>query len=175
VDQIVVNMADCGIADVPGQVLVTFGLGSCIGLAAYDPEAAVGALLHFMLPDSSIDLVKARANPWMFADTGIARLFDVLCRRGAAKHRLVLRAVGAARILDRENGFHIGKDNDTAMRRILHRAGLALDGEAIGGNEARTMRLEIGTGRVWFQEGRKHRELAGAPRRNGGHSCRNAI
>ena len=54
-DQIVVGMADCRISDTPGQVLATYALGSCIGLAIHDAKAGVGGLLHFMLPDSSID------------------------------------------------------------------------------------------------------------------------
>ena len=102
-DQIVVGMADCRVGDASGQVLATYALGSCIGLAIHDPKAAVGGLLHFMLPDSAIDPARGRNNPWMFADTGIPRLLAEMCARGALKRRLVVRAVGGASMMDQEN------------------------------------------------------------------------
>lgn len=160
-------MADCAVGNVPGQVLVTFALGSCIGLAAYDPAAVVGGLLHFMLPDSAIDPDKARTNPYMFADTGIALLLRRLYQLGACKRRLILHAVGAARMLDPEGVFEIGKRNHLAARKMLWKAGLLLQDEAVGGEESRTLRLEIGTGRLWFQQGGRTRELM-SPRLKGG-------
>jgi chemotaxis protein CheD len=155
-------MADCRIGDVPGQVLATYGLGSCIGLAVHDAKAAVGGLLHFMLPDSSIAPARSRANPYMFADTGIPRLLELVCGRGASKRRLMAHAVGAARMMDLGSAQDIGKRNYLAMRRILWKAGVLLRGEAVGGVASRTMRLEIGTGRLWLQEAGEQRELVPA-------------
>src|ERR1035438_3159463 len=63
VDEIVVGIADCRVGDVPGQILATYALGSCIGLSVYDPTVVVGGLLHFMLPDSTIDSARGRENP----------------------------------------------------------------------------------------------------------------
>jgi len=159
VDQIVVGMADCRVADAPGQVLATFALGSCIGLTAYDPKAGVGGLLHFMLPDSTIDPARGQANPFMFADTGIPLLLEKLCGRGASKRRMIAHAFGAAQMMDEQNVFEIGKRNYLAMRRILWKAGIILHGEAIGGTVSRTVRLEIGTGKIVLQEGTQKREL----------------
>ena len=169
-EQIVVNMADCAISDVPGQVLVTFALGSCIGLSAYDPEARLGGLLHFMLPESAIDAGRARSSPFMFADTGIPLLLDRMYARGAVKRRLLLHAAGAARMFDPHGVFEIGTRNHLAVRRILWKAGVLLHGEAVGGAESRTMRLEIGTGRVWFHQGGSVCELAPPVAPKGGNS-----
>lgn len=157
--EIVVGMADCRVAGVAGQVLATYALGSCIGLAVHDPESRVGGLLHFMLPDSSIDSGRNRQNPYMFADTGIPLLLKEVCEKGASKRRLVVHAIGAAQMMDPQNIFEIGKRNYQAMRRILWKAGLLLHAEAIGGVRSRTVRLEIGTGKVWFHEGGEMREL----------------
>ncbi len=66
----VVGVGDYKISTSPLEVLVTYSLGSCLGVAAYDPRAGVGGLLHFMLPDSRINAEKARAQPAMFADNG---------------------------------------------------------------------------------------------------------
>jgi chemotaxis protein CheD len=152
-------MADCRIGDSPSQVLVTYALGSCIGLAVHDAKAGVAGLLHFMLPDSSIDRARARDHPWMFADTGIPLLLEMICARGASKRRMVVRAAGGATMMDLENVFDIGRRNYLAMRKILWKAGVLLHGEAVGGVRSRTVRLEIGSGRFWLQEAGEVREL----------------
>ena len=166
-EQIVVRMADCRVGQVPGQVLTTYALGSCIGLAVYDPVTAVGGLLHFMLPDSGIDPARGRDNPYMFADTGIPLLLRQVCDLGATKQRLVVHAVGGAQMMDRENVFDIGKRNRLATRKILWKEGVLLTGEVVGGDLSRTLRLEIGSGRLWLQEGGEQREVVAARPRKG--------
>jgi len=163
-----VGMADCRIGDAPGQVLATYALGSCIGLAVHDAKAGVGGLLHFMLPDSGIDQARGRENPWMFADTGIPMLLDRLCARGASKRRLTVRAAGGASMMDQENVFDIGRRNYLAMRKILWKAGVMVHGEAVGGIRSRTVRLEIGSGKFLIQEGGEVRELAAGMPKMGG-------
>jgi chemotaxis protein CheD len=163
-----VGMADCRIGNVRGQVLTTYALGSCIGLALHDGPAAIGGLLHFMLPDSAIDAARARENPFMFADTGIPLLLERLCGMGASKRRLTALAVGGARMLDQQNVFDIGRRNYNAMRKVLWKAGILLHGGAVGGACSRTVRLEIGTGKLWLQEGGEQRELVpGVPQKGG--------
>lgn len=166
-EQIVVQMADCQVADVPGQVLATYALGSCIGLLVHDSQANVGGLLHFMLPDSNIDPVRGRENPFMFADTGIPLLLDRVCQKGASPRRLIVHAAGGAQMMDPKNVFEIGKKNYLAMRKILWKKGILLHAEAVGGVNSRTVRLQIGSGRVWLQEGGEQRELVPTPPRKG--------
>ena len=69
--RIVVDIADMKVTKNPEATLITYALGSCIGVVVFDPLARVGGLLHLMLPESQIDPEKAKRNPWMFADTGI--------------------------------------------------------------------------------------------------------
>ena len=165
-EQIVVGMADCRIGDAPGQVLATYALGSCIGLAVHDATAGVGGLLHFMLPDSGIDRGRSRDNPWMFADTGIPMMLQQVLARGASKRRLTVRAAGGASMMDLENVFDIGRRNYLAMRKILWKAGVMVHGEAVGGVRSRTVRLEIGSGKFLVQEAGEVRELvAGFPQK----------
>lgn len=167
-DQIVVGMADCRVGNAPGQVLTTYALGSCIGLMVHDPKVAVGGLLHFMLPDSGIDPARGRDNPYMFADTGIPLLLNQVVERGASRRRLVVYAVGGAQMMDQECVFEIGKRNYLAMRKILWKAGVLLQGEVVGGINSRTVRLEIGSGRLWLQEGGVRRELIPPGSQKGG-------
>ncbi len=151
-EQIVVGMADCRISRSSGQVLTTYALGSCIGLVIHDPRASVGGLLHFMLPDSGIDPVKAKGKPFMFADTGIPLFLNQLLGQGADKRHLKVHVIGGARMMDREGVFEIGKRNYLAARKILWKFGLLLSGEAVGGMTSRTVRLEVGSGRIHLQE-----------------------
>jgi len=71
----IVGIADMKVSNNPEVSVITYSLGSCIGLVIYDPVVKVGGILHYMLPESSIDNEKASRNPFMFADTGIPRLF----------------------------------------------------------------------------------------------------
>jgi chemotaxis protein CheD len=153
----------------PGQVLATFALGSCIGLSIYDPKAAVGGMLHYMLPDSTIDPARSRENPYMFADTGIPKLVEHVLECGASRRHLVAHAAGGASMMDPQAVFDIGKRNYLAVRKILWKAGILLAGEAVGGNNSRTVRLEIGSGRLWIQEGGKQKELVPSFPQKGGH------
>ena len=161
-DPIIVGVADCVVVSDPGQVLATYALGSCIGLALHDPASGLGGILHFMLPDSALDPSRARERPFMFADTGIRIFVAELCARGASPRRLAAHAAGGARIMDQNGEFAIGERNCLALRRILWKQGILLRGVAIGGAQSRTMRLEIGSGRVWIDEAGVRHELTGA-------------
>lgn len=156
---ITVRIGDCQWSGDPGASLITYSLGSCIALCAYDPTAQIGGMLHFMLPDSSITGTDGRANPYRFADTGIPLLFNALFQRGAEKSRLVVRAAGGAQIMSEHCDLKIGKNNYLAMRRVLWKAGIMVHGEAVGGNVARTVVMEIGTGRLLVREPAGEREL----------------
>ena len=151
-EQIVIGMADCRVSRSPGQVLTTYALGSCVGLVIHDARAAVGGLLHFMLPDSGIDPAKAKARPFMFADTGIPLFLNQLFTQGADKRHLKVHVIGGARMMDQEGVFEIGKRNYLAARKILWRSGLLLASEVVGGMSSRTVRLDVGSGRIQLQE-----------------------
>lgn len=157
---VVVGMADCQVSGSRDNVLVTYALGSCIAVAIHDPVARVGGLLHYMLPESSLAPAKAGENPYMFADTGIPLLFRRAYECGAEKRRLVVRVAGGAQVMDREGIFNIGKRNYLALRKILWKAGVLLQAEAVGGVLSRTVRLEVGTGRFWLRgAGSEQQEL----------------
>ena len=131
-----------------GDALVTYALGSCIGLVVHDPVAMVGGLLHYMLPESTLDADKAGSNPAMFADTGIPLLFRSCYSLGAEKKRMAVFAAGGAQPLTGNNSFEIGKRNQLALKRILWKAGVILRGEALGGTQSRTVRLDLTSGRI---------------------------
>lgn len=157
---IVVGVGDCRLTAGDESELVTYALGSCIGVAIWDPAALVGGLLHLMLPDSKAHPgTVASEQPFRYADTGIPRLFRTAYELGAAKRRLIVRLAGGASILDNEGTFNIGRKNHAAVRRILWQAGVMIQGEDVGGSVSRTARLDVGTGRFLVRDSRDQERL----------------
>jgi chemotaxis protein CheD len=149
--ELVVGISDLKVSNNPADSMVTYALGSCIAVAVYDPAAKVGGLLHYMLPDSTLDAGKARETPGMFADTGIPLLFKSCYGMGADKKRMVVKVAGGASILDESNFFRIGQKNIMAMRKLFWRNNILIDAEDTGKNFNRTVRLDVGTGRVFIK------------------------
>jgi chemotaxis protein CheD len=147
----IVGVADMKVSNNPAESIVTYSLGSCIGLVIYDPVAKVGGMLHYMLPESSIDKGKAAARPYMFADSGIPRLFKTAYSLGAVKQRLKIYAAGGAEILDQKGFFNIGKRNYMALKKMFFKNNVIIDKQDIGGNINRTVRLEIATGDIYVK------------------------
>ncbi len=145
---ITIGIADMKVSNDPDTTLVTHSLGSCIGLAVYDPVAKVGGMLHYMLPESDLDGRKAKERPLMFADTGIPLLFKACYKLGAEKKRMISRVAGGSQIMDPTGTFNIGKRNYAALRKIFWRNNVLVDAEDVGGTSNRTMRLNLSTGQL---------------------------
>lgn len=143
---LIVGMGDMLTSDDPAAQLVTYSLGSCVGVAIYDPVAKVGGLLHAMLPDSTINPERAAARPFMFVDTGLPAMFHAVYALGGLKHRLIVKLAGGAAFLDAKKIFNIGERNIAATKAMLARNGIALAACETGGHESRTVRLDLVNG-----------------------------
>jgi len=117
----------------------------------WDRVAHVGGMLHFMLPESSLDPEKAQANPFMFADTGIPALFKAAYALGAKKQQMKVIVVGGAQVLDQQGFFNIGKRNHMAIRKIFWKNNVMVDYENVGGNTNRTLKLAVRDGKTWLK------------------------
>lgn len=148
---LIVGISDIKVSNNTEDVIVTYALGSCIGIVVFDPVAKVGGMLHYMLPESALDQNKAKENPAMFADTGIPLLFKSCYKLGAEKKRMLIKAAGGASILDDTNFFRIGQKNIMAMRKIFWKNNVMIDREDTGLNYNRTVRLEMSTGKVFVR------------------------
>ncbi|OIP90516.1 MAG: chemotaxis protein CheD [Syntrophobacteraceae bacterium CG2_30_61_12] len=144
----VVGVADVAVSSNPEDTLITYSLGSCIGVVIYDPAAKVAGLLHYMLPESTVDPEKARLKPAMFADTGVPLLFKASYQLGAKKQNMIVRIAGGSQILDDSGVFNIGKRNYMALRKIFWRNNVLVQAEHIGGSVNRTVRIDLKTGTV---------------------------
>jgi chemotaxis protein CheD len=145
---LVVGVAEMVASNDPGAELLTYSLGSCLGIAVYDPVKKVGGLLHIMLPDSSIDPAKAASLPFMFVDTGVPRLFQAVYNLGGDRRTLVVKVAGGAQFLDPKGVFNIGERNFTALTNLLARHGLSPHAQDVGGVRSRTLRMELGSGNI---------------------------
>jgi chemotaxis protein CheD len=143
-----IGIGECQVSKDLGETLITHALGSCIAVLVHDPVAKVAGLLHFMLPESSLDPDKASRRPFVYADTGIPLLFQTAYQLGAAKARMHVMATGGAQMLDPNGTFNIGKRNHLAMRKIFWKAGVIVHKEDVGGTSSRTVSIDVATGRV---------------------------
>jgi chemotaxis protein CheD len=156
---VVIGVADCRVTTETSDTLITYALGSCVGVAIYDPVASVGGLLHFMLPETPPGAIPA--NPYIYADSGITRMLREAYEKGAQKSRLHVSVAGGAQIMDDCGVFNIGHRNCVAMRKIFGKAGVIVHAEETGGTIARTMRFDVASGRTFLRSpgGCEEREL----------------
>ncbi len=148
---LVVGVADMVASNDSSAELVTYSLGSCLGVTVYDPLKKVGGLLHLMLPDSRIDPKKAVTSPFMFVDTGVPQLFKTVFNLGGDRCRLIIKVAGGAQFLDEQRIFNIGERNIRAFEEIIARNGLAIHARDVSGLNSRTLRLDLATGNVTIQ------------------------
>jgi len=144
---------------VKGDSLVTYALGSCLGLVVYDPRIQVAGLLHAMLPMSKINPEKARANPHMFVDTGVPLLFRTLYEQGCQKSRMVVKAVGCGNPLGKSEMFKIGERNFTVLKKLLWKNNVLLAGRDVGGTASRTVYFDTSRCRTIVSSNGEKREI----------------
>ncbi|MCI7613602.1 MAG: chemotaxis protein CheD [Selenomonadaceae bacterium] len=141
-----VGMADYKVGRAP-DTLISYGLGSCIGISLYDPQTKIGGLLHIMLPDSNQS--RANENRAKFADTGIPDMLNELIRMGAAKSRMVAKLAGGSQMFAFANAsdiMRVGLRNASASKEILKKLSIPIVGEDTGGNYGRTVQIDLSTG-----------------------------
>ena len=156
---VVVGISDYQTSNRPDDVIITYSLGSCIGLTVYDPAIKVGGMIHYMLPLSKISPEKAEMKPAMFADTGVPVLLKKLFDMGASKSRLIVRAAGGSQLMDQNKIFNIGERNFLILRKILWKNNILMKNSDVGGMLSRTVRFEIDTGRVTVKSSLGETEL----------------
>lgn len=160
VARVVVDIADGVATKRPGDELITYALGSCLGLALFDPVARVGGLFHGMLPTTASAPDKAQSHPWMFVDLGVPKLFHACYQLGAVKSRLVVVAAGGASLTGAEDdAFQVGTRNITLLRKLLWKNGVLLHASDLGGTTSRTLSLDVGSGSFWVLSGGARRLL----------------
>ena len=136
-DKITVGIADMKMAKGSG-ILITYALGSCIGLCFEDPRLKLGALLHVMLP---LNMEAGRKNPLKYADTGIRETLRQMEAQGGLRSRITVKIAGGAKMFEVNGGNlgNIGQRNIESVHTVLKQEGIRLLAEDVGGTVARTL------------------------------------
>ncbi len=146
----------------PSEVLVAYGLGSCVGVCLYDPQVKAGGLAHVMLPNSA-EAVSQRPLG-KFADCAVPMLLEEMAKLGAETRRLICKIAGGAQMLTAPgfstNGFNVGERNVEAVKAALERHRVPLLKSDTGGNRGRTLAVHLATGKIMVRTiGEKEIEL----------------
>lgn len=145
-DLIKVGMADYKIGREPASI-ISYGLGSCVGIALYDAIIKIGGLAHIMLPDST--QARSTENLAKFADTAIPLMLEDMIRAGAVRSRITAKIAGGAQMFTFTNTtdiMRVGQRNAESVKMVLKKLGLRLIAEDTGGNYGRTVELKLDSG-----------------------------
>ena len=146
-----VGIGELKFGDSPDTTLTAPNLGSCLGIAVYDPKKKHGAMIHCLLPNSKTNPEKAASQPTTFVDTGVVMMLSGLIERGSQLKDLIIAVAGGSNINDSENVFEIGKKNYTVLRKVLWKNNLLIKAENVGDSVSRTISLNIETGEIWLK------------------------
>ncbi|MBI0584380.1 MAG: chemotaxis protein CheD [Methanomassiliicoccus sp.] len=139
--------------------LVCIGLGSCVGIAIFDPQAQVGGLAHAMLP--RYEEGRDKINASKYADSAIMIMVDELVAMGAMKGRLRAKMAGGAQMFSfiSSDTLNIGQRNSEAARATLKGENITLLAEDVGGTKGRTVTFTAGEGTYRIQKGSERSRL----------------
>lgn len=149
-EKLVVGIADMKLAQ-HGGMLITYALGSCIGICLYDSRIKLAALIHIMLP---LNMEAGRKSPMKYADTGIKETLKLMETKGAHRSRITAKIAGGARMFEVSgNGSlgNIGQRNIEGVHMTLKREGIRLVAEDTGGSIARTVLFDAATGKGYIR------------------------
>ena len=143
-DKITIGIADMKMAKGSGM-LITYALGSCIGICLYDAQVKLGAMIHIMLP---LNMEAGRKNTMKYADTGIRETLKMMEAKGASRSRITAKIAGGAKMFEISGGSlgNIGQRNIESVHMHLKREGIKLLKEDVGGSVARTLLFDVSTG-----------------------------
>lgn len=158
-----VSIGEIVVSRVASDVLVAYGLGSCVSVSVFDPKRRVGGMLHALLPTSS-GKGDAALHPEKFVNLGVPLLLEQVEKLGAMRSRLIIRVSGGAHMLSApgiKNTLNIGDRNVEATHTVLSNLNLKIAAEETGGNAGRTAKLYMATGEVTIRTmGQKERPLS---------------
>jgi chemotaxis protein CheD len=141
-------MSEIVVSQTP-DLLMTLGLGSCVGVCIYDSLLKIGGMAHVMLPDSSMS--KEVTNRGKYADTAVPVLVEKMQQMGALKNRMIVKIAGGAQMFaysGMDHKMQIGPRNVLAVEKSINSIGLRISGKSVGGNLGRSIYMDLATGEV---------------------------
>ena len=150
-----VRMGQWSVSADPDDVLVTIGLGSCIGLVLVDRSRGIAGLAHVMLPESRMSHGKdvPEETHGKYADLAVPALLDGVLEAGARRIGLEAALVGGAHMFNfGKSQLDVGARNEEAVRSALQSLRVPVKAAATRGSKGRTVRVLVGDGRVLVRE-----------------------
>jgi chemotaxis protein CheD len=132
---VVVGIADQNIAT-PPDLLVTYALGSCVGICLYDPLRHLAGLAHILLPEAAA--FRDTDHDFKYADTAIEALIKAMEKQGSSRYVMTAKIAGGANMFA-FTGVSIGERNIEAVKKELHKLGIKIIAEDVGSNYGRTI------------------------------------
>lgn len=145
--KIIVGISDLKLCRSP-DILITYALGSCVGICLLDSFTGIAGLSHIMLPDSS--QLPDDKNRMKFADTAIEDLFEAMIREGAFPANITAKIAGGASMFPNATGniATIGKRNVAAVKKKLSELNIPIIAEDTGLDYGRTVHFNSQNGEV---------------------------
>jgi len=128
--------------------IITYALGSCVGIALHDSARKIAGLAHILMPSSS-DVRDTNINIMKYADTAIPELLRRMERAGASAFNISAKLAGGAQMFSMGNAspqFNIGERNIETSREILGKLRLKIAAQDVGENYGRTVELFASSG-----------------------------
>lgn len=135
------------------DVLVTYALGSCVGICLYDIRTRIGGLSHIMLPESQL-FAQGEFNRMKFADTAIVDLIKEMKAKGANPGKLTAKIAGGAQMFAVQKSTTlgaIGERNIKSVKQMLQSLRIPIIAEDTGENYGRTVYFHLESGRMKVQ------------------------
>lgn len=136
----------------PEDVLVSVGLGSCIGLAMIDRPRGVVGLAHVMLPQSKGPDAASSPLRGRYADIAVPALLEEVVALGARPSSLEVGIAGGAHMFGHGSAIEVGRRNEEAVREALAAAKLRLTAAETAGDKGRTVRVRADGGVMTVRE-----------------------
>ncbi|QIB68408.1 chemotaxis protein CheD [Aminipila butyrica] len=143
-----VGIAEMGVVRGEDQ-LITYALGSCIGVCIYDKNAKIAGMVHIMLPTAPTD--GSGKSVCRYADSGVPALVNKMESIGARRGLLTAKIAGGARMFNIPGDSvvgNIGDRNTDAVKKILSDLRIPIVGHDVGQDYARTMSFNACDGMV---------------------------
>ena len=143
---ITVGISDVKITNCPGA-LVTYALGSCIGICLYDAMLKIGGLAHIMLPYYPKSNPNEQIN--RYADSCLPVMVRDMEARGCQRSRIQAKIAGGAKmfeVADDSTFGSIGKRNIIAVKETLAKLHIRILAEDTGLNYGRSVYFYTETG-----------------------------
>ena len=147
---VTLGIGEYGMVKNPGDLIKTHALGSCIAIIILDPGTRSIGMVHVALPESKVHPVRAEKLPGYFADTAVPVLLNCMQQMGSAGNlrKLVVKLIGGANVMDKNNTFNIGKRNALAIKKALWQQRMSAVAEEVGGSLSRTVSVNVDDGKI---------------------------